>query len=269
MDLNRLNNPRVVSPQSETRVQPQILEDTSNGLFPAGLRFDRKRVTDLLLGKVESMDAQSGVYHILLTAECERMSKEMPFLFDGVDVHTAMQSRTFMDMGTAEKRKQTSGVKLLALYHNEIDDVGDKQLTELDTFKAVDSAMNTLTELVKHLLNACNFTSVIITADHGFLYQQAAVDETDFPVCDLPEDKITKKGARYVLGTDLESVPVSKGKTERTLLAGFYSEDDTLISEEISLTFNLSSQEARSRQIKQVFRFTPQAADCNGQTIRL
>lgn len=65
------------------------------------------------------------------------------------------------------------------VYHNVIDRVGDKQATERKTFKAVEDALAEIEKLVAHLLMAgCG--TVLVTSDHGFIYQDRELEPKDF-----------------------------------------------------------------------------------------
>ncbi len=65
------------------------------------------------------------------------------------------------------------------IYHNGIDAVGDKRDTEHRTCIAVESAIEEIIKLLKKAA-AMNVSHFVITADHGFLFQNDALDESDF-----------------------------------------------------------------------------------------
>jgi uncharacterized protein (TIGR02687 family) len=65
------------------------------------------------------------------------------------------------------------------IYHNVIDAVGDKRDTEHRTCAAVESAIEEIIKLLKKAA-AMNVSHFVITADHGFLYQNEALAESDF-----------------------------------------------------------------------------------------
>lgn len=65
------------------------------------------------------------------------------------------------------------------IYHNVIDAAGDKRDTEHRTCAAVDSAIEEIIKLLKKAA-AMNVSHFVITADHGFLYQNETLDESDF-----------------------------------------------------------------------------------------
>ena len=65
------------------------------------------------------------------------------------------------------------------VYHNVIDRVGDKQATERRTFRAVEEALAEVERIAARLLQAgCG--TVLVTSDHGFIYQDRDLEPKDF-----------------------------------------------------------------------------------------
>ena len=106
------------------------------------------------------------------------------------------------------------------IYHNLIDAIGDKLQTEDQLPKAAEDAVEELTKLVRKLTSA-NFSNILITADHGFLYQHRALDESDFMVTDPKGKEILLRNRRFVIGRGLEETAGMKKFTSNKLgLAG-------------------------------------------------
>jgi uncharacterized protein (TIGR02687 family) len=90
---------------------------------------------------------------------------------------------------------------VIYVYHNRIDMVGDKLATEDGLADAAEVAMEELVQLVKKLTSA-NASNILITADHGFLYQHRLPEESDFSIAEVEGDTLYKN-RRFVLGMDL------------------------------------------------------------------
>ena len=58
--------------------------------------------------------------------------------------------------------------RVIYIYHDQIDAIGDKAVSEDKTFEAVRTTIDELIALVGFIINSLNGTRVIITADHGF-----------------------------------------------------------------------------------------------------
>ena len=92
---------------------------------------------------------------------------------------TALSAVDFMEMNTAtDARVLIRDHEVVYIYHNVIDDTGDKLATEAQTTEAVEAALEELLKLLKKISNA-NGGQIVLTADHGFLFQQTEVDEAD------------------------------------------------------------------------------------------
>lgn len=136
---------------------------------------------------------------------------------------TALKAEAFMEMNTAtEARALIRDHTVVYLYHNIIDDTGDKLATEAQTTEAVAETVEALLRLLKKIANA-NGGQVLLTADHGFLFQQAPVAEED----DLPLPVATEwlfPHRRFALGRGIRSSSRVKVFTAAELgLAGDWS----------------------------------------------
>lgn len=271
---------------------------------------------------------------------------------------TALRADELLAMDRDTGRALFRDHDVVYVYHNRIDATGDKRDTEERVFDEVEATLEELVRVVKKLANA-NVTNMLITADHGFIYQNQVLDESDF-IGEAPTgaqvtavnrryalghglvetssykhftaaqmglegeleilipksiNRIRVKGAgsRYVHGgaslqeiivpvlkinkkreSDIRQVEVDilRGATDvissgqlsvifyqreaatekvqpRTLRAGIYTQDGTLISDTHELRFDLASTNERDREISKRFILTRQADDANGQEVIL
>ncbi len=87
---------------------------------------------------------------------------------------------TYSDLkewSTAKLREELGSIRVVYIYHNTIDALGDKSITENQVFYAALDAINDITDCVKKLVNYISATNILITADHGFLYTRDPVME--------------------------------------------------------------------------------------------
>lgn len=116
---------------------------------------------------------------------------------------TAIQAGDFIEMKPADRRDLYSSNQVLYVYHDTIDATGDKAVSERRTFTAAADAVRELIDIVKKLASA-NATNIIVTADHGFLYQRSKLAE-QFNLTVKPQgDQIVTSKRRYVLGRGLK-----------------------------------------------------------------
>jgi hypothetical protein len=91
---------------------------------------------------------------------------------------------------------------LIYVYHNRIDDIGDNSTSEDKVIEASKEEIAFLMDVVKKIANM-NGTNMIITADHGFIYQNEVLEESDFSDGQIIGD-IDKGTRRYFIGSNLE-----------------------------------------------------------------
>lgn len=94
---------------------------------------------------------------------------------------------------------------LLYIYHNTIDATGDNVTTEGKVCLAVTAALGELVQLLKKLA-ASHVSTFVVTSDHGFLYQNQAMEESDF-ADEAPEGELVYRTRRFALGTHLARKP--------------------------------------------------------------
>ncbi|WP_347955798.1 BREX-1 system phosphatase PglZ type A [Gordonia aichiensis] len=119
---------------------------------------------------------------------------------------TAIRATDFLETKPAERRDLYSSNQVLYVYHDTIDATGDKAASEHRTFTATADAIRELIDIVKKLANA-NATNILITADHGFLYQRSKLTD-QFNLTAKPQgEQIVASTRRYVLGRGLKDDP--------------------------------------------------------------
>lgn len=102
-----------------------------------------------------------------------------------------------------EGREALKDQQLVYVYHNVVDARGDSASTESETFLAVEHAIEELTELVRKILMHFNTSTVFVTADHGFLFQQSRLSDVDrTSLAEKPVNALKSK-KRYVVGFGL------------------------------------------------------------------
>ena len=132
----------------------------------------------------------------------------------------ALKSEDVMNMRADDGKELFREHDIVYVYHNRIDAVGDKLQTEERLPEAAEDAIDDLTKLVRKLTSA-NFSNILITADHGFLYQQRALDETDFSIADPEGEDLLFRNRRFVIGRGLsETSGMKKFSSEQLGLSG-------------------------------------------------
>lgn len=119
---------------------------------------------------------------------------------------TACKADELMALRGDDCRALVRDHDVIYVYHNRIDATGDKRESEERVFEAVEDTLQELIRLIKKLNNA-NLYNFLVTADHGFIYQNRAIDESDFSGVDAEGDHILFRDRRFVLGKGLAEAP--------------------------------------------------------------
>ena len=126
-----------------------------------------------------------------------------------------------MEMGRGKGREYIQPHKLIYVYHDLIDMIGDKQASETKTFQAVTDAIRELLQVVNFIVKSLNGSTVFLTADHGFLYQETAMSEADRSKLEAEPAGAIKAKKRYLMGRGLgANAKAWSGNTQRTAGTG-------------------------------------------------
>jgi uncharacterized protein (TIGR02687 family) len=122
--------------------------------------------------------------------------------FDGV----AINAKELMQLSAQEARDRVRDFRVVYIYHDEIDSIGDKAATEEKTFDACRAAVTGLNALVARVINSLKGSRVLVTADHGFLYRQQAMEAADKTGLNQKPSGVYEAKKRYQLGHELPEI---------------------------------------------------------------
>jgi len=129
---------------------------------------------------------------------------------------TAVQAEVFMAMNAStDGRTFVKNYDLIYIYHNIIDKRGDDKTTEETVFEGVEEEINYLIDLVKKVANM-NGSNILITADHGFIYQHHTLDDSEYSSSEF-DGEIWKENRRFVMGRNLNHDQAVKKFTGKQL----------------------------------------------------
>ena len=109
---------------------------------------------------------------------------------------SAISFDNFYKMNRAKQEEFIKGKKVIYIYHDSIDAIGDKAKTENNTFNACKNAIENIVSLSK-LLSSLGVVNIYITSDHGFLYEKKEVEE--YNKLELKNTKYKSIGKRYAI----------------------------------------------------------------------
>ena len=118
---------------------------------------------------------------------------------------TAIKAGELMSLNKEDCRTFVRDHDAIYVYHNRIDDMGKRE-TEERVFEAVEETLEELIRLIKKLTGA-NANNLLVTADHGFIFQNRPIDESDFSGVEPEGDQIFFRDRRFILGMGLKEKP--------------------------------------------------------------
>ncbi len=145
---------------------------------------------------------------------------------------TAILAENLMKIGakSQEAKDLVTQNDLIYIYHDRIDNEGDDTKSEGKVFDAVRAEISYLIELVRKIKNM-NGNNILITADHGFIYQNEPLLDSDFADAEVTGD-IYKFNRRFVIGNQLRHK--SNVKFFKASQLGIESDAEVLIPKSIN-----------------------------------
>jgi uncharacterized protein (TIGR02687 family) len=144
---------------------------------------------------------------------------------------TAIRADDFLDMHRDAARELFREHNVVYIYHNRIDATGDKKQTEVQVFESVEKTLDELVRVIKKLA-AANATNMLITSDHGFIYQNKPLAESDFNAAEPRGDVILHRDRRFIVGKGLKEQPGLRSFTADEL--GLAGEVEVQVSKSIN-----------------------------------
>ncbi len=116
---------------------------------------------------------------------------------------TATKADELMVMSKDKGREFVKPYRIIYIYHDQIDATGDKAVSEGNTFEAVRKTIDVLYALISFIINSLNGTNIIVTADHGFIYQEKPPEPIDKSKIEFNPENAVKTHKRFILGKKL------------------------------------------------------------------
>ena len=174
------------------KVEPMV------GVLPS---YTQLGVASLLPHDILSFDGKDDSVYV--DGVSSKGSKNRDKILKSANARSAyIDSESFLDFDRDDGRTFAKAHDIIYIYHNEIDATGDKAASEHKVFDAVDDSFVTIEKLIKQIANV-NGTNILITSDHGFLYQDTPTEESEFCTVEKPEH-VKRFNRRFVIAEQIE-----------------------------------------------------------------
>lgn len=117
-----------------------------------------------------------------------------------------------------EGRQVVKPHRVIYIYQDLIDAAGDHPASERQVFRACERAVDELMALVKRIVNQLKGTNIIVTSDHGFLYQRQPLEQHN--KVEKTAGEVLDSGRRHYLGRSL-----SQSEATQTFRVPFLESD--------------------------------------------
>lgn len=129
----------------------------------------------------------------------------------------AFKFEALANLGKQAVRDLVKPYRVVYVYHNTIDAMGDSSSTESHTWSACRQAIQDLGDLVGRLVNNANATAITITADHGFLFRESAPEALEKSAMGAKPTGTFVAKKRYLIGNALGDAEYAHhGRTSAT-----------------------------------------------------
>ncbi|MEH7163489.1 BREX-1 system phosphatase PglZ type A [Priestia megaterium] len=153
----------------------------------------------LLPGKITDVRAEGTVYvNDVSTKGLQNRNRILQM--QEVD-SVALKMEEFISLSKEEGHEYIRGKRVVYLYHDSIDAIGDSSKTEGYTYEAVESAMERVKVAVRKLTGTYEAVRIYITSDHGFLYQSSQVEK--YQKAESIKGNIYNGNRRFAIGEQL------------------------------------------------------------------
>lgn len=184
--------------RQEDRFEAEL--EPALGVLPS---YTQLGMAALLPNKTLAMQGDESGVALVDGLSSQGTQNRAKILATAVAASAALQAEDFLQMGRDESRALVRDHEVIYIYHNLIDKTGDTRDTEERVFVAADETLQELIRIIKKLANA-NLNNVLVTADHGFIYQNRLLEESDF-LASEPEGDVFYRNRRFVLGTGMHA----------------------------------------------------------------
>lgn len=168
--------------------------ESMQAAFPSVTKFG---MAALLPGRTLAMDADGDVLRDGMSTHSTSEREKVLQAANAKSVTVTYQA--LLAMKRAERQALVSGKEVVYIYHNTIDAMGDKLVTEQKVFAACEDAIDEIMNMVRIITSDMQGTAISITADHGFLYTRSPLAEYAKLSQDVINGEVIEIGRRYAL----------------------------------------------------------------------
>lgn len=204
-----------LSEQIKREMQGKVELSSMQAMFPSATKFG---MAALLPHKELSAEIRGNTLSILADGSLTESNYRDKILKQGNKNSVATNYKALIGMKRPERCELVKGMEVVYIYHNTIDDAA--HTSDTTVFPACENAIDEIKNLMRIIVNDFSGVNIIITSDHGFLYNYSPLKEEDKADKSEFGDDAVEISRRYIIAnkgvnpTYLMPVKFLHGKTE-------------------------------------------------------
>lgn len=159
-------------------------------------------VANLLPHQIVSLDKKGSVK--VDNQTISGLSSRQKALEKETKAALAVHAKQLTHMNRSNLRQTFKGKKLIYIFHDIIDAVGDNQKTEDSVFQATDETIDDLHHLISRLTTEVSINHFLITSDHGYIYNREKLKTMEKTLVESSTEVMEKK-KRYLITKNQEN----------------------------------------------------------------
>ena len=158
-------------------MQGKINLSSMQGIFPTETKYGMAALLPHKELTVELKESDKGnkVLRVLVDGQYSDSTNREKLLKKEKSESITISAKKLISMGRPEKSELVKGKDVVYIYHDTIDEMG--HTSETKVFNACDETISEILTLVKTIVNDLSGSNIMITADHGFLYNYSPLTE--------------------------------------------------------------------------------------------
>lgn len=181
--------------QLRRETQSNVTLNSQEAVFPTATKYGMAAL--LPHKKLEVVERSNGTLGVLADGQSTDAGYRDKVLKNTNNASVALRYDDIIGMKRAERSALVKGMEVVYIYHDKVDEAS--HTSDSAVFPACEEAIAEIKNLVRIIVNEFGGISIIITADHGFLYTYSPFTEDGKVDKTTPSDQDVEIDRRYLI----------------------------------------------------------------------
>ena len=179
--------------ETDPKMKANVALKSVQGIFPTTTPFG---MAALLPHQKLTVDVKNDKLAVLVDGISSDSENREKILRAAKPASVAIKYSELINMKGAERQARVKGMKVVYIYHDEIDSKGHKA-DDASVFSLCKTAIEQIENTVRIIANEWGGANIVITADHGFLYTDEPLAESNKTEKTVDKNLEVEVGRRY------------------------------------------------------------------------